>query len=49
MEYIMVFQLDRPCQMKQFRMGFNCVWTDYSDKVLGLPTSVLLEGGVTEK
>ena len=35
--------------MKQFKIGFNSVWTDYSDKVLGLPTSVLLEGGTNDK
>lgn len=49
MEYILVLQLDKVCQMKQFKIGFNSVWTDYSDKVLGLPTSVLLEGGINDK
>ena len=28
-------------------MGFNTVWTDHTDKVLGLPSSVLIEGGVS--
>lgn len=42
-------QLDRPCEMKSIKIGFNEVWTDYADKVLGLPSSVLVEGGMNEK
>ena len=44
-EYHLVLQLDKVVEMKQIKIGFNTVWTDFSDKVLGLPSSVLIEGG----
>jgi len=34
--------------MKSIKIGFNTFWTDFNDKILGLPSSVLLEGGMSE-
>jgi hypothetical protein len=47
-EYILLVQLDKTVEMKNIKLGFNTSWTDYSDKVLGVPTSILLEGGLTQ-
>jgi hypothetical protein len=44
-EYQLVFNLEKTVEIKQIRIGFNTVWTDYSDKVLGVPSSVIVEGG----
>ena len=46
-EYCLVFNLDKVVELKQIKIGFNSVWTDYSDKVLGVPSSVLVEGGTS--
>lgn len=46
-EFILLIQLDKTVEMKNIKIGFNTVWTDYSDKILGIPTSILLEGGLT--
>ena len=35
--------------MRQLMIGLNSVWTDYSDKVLGIPQSILLEGGKSKE
>jgi len=47
-EYSLMLELDRVCEMKQLKIGFNTVWTDYNDKVLGIPSSILLEGGLNK-
>ena len=47
-EYSLILELDRVCEMKQLKIGFNTVWTDYNDKVLGVPSSILLEGGLSK-
>mmetsp|Transcript_28555 Transcript_28555/g.25507 ORF Transcript_28555/g.25507 Transcript_28555/m.25507 type:complete len:80 (-) Transcript_28555:3951-4190(-) len=44
-EYQLVFNLEKTVEVKQIKIGFNTVWTDYSDKVLGVPSSVIVEGG----
>lgn len=36
-EYVITFQLDKVVEMRQFLIGFNSVWTDFADKVLGIP------------
>lgn len=47
-EYSLMLELDKVCEMKQIKIGFNTVWTDYNDKVLGIPSSILLEGGLNK-
>ena len=47
-EYSLLLELDRVCEMKQLKLGINTVWTDYNDKVLGVPSSILLEGGINK-
>ena len=46
-EYCLVFNLEKQIELKQIKVGFNCVWSDYNDKVLGIPSSVLVEGGTS--
>lgn len=36
-------------EIRQFLIGFNSVWTDFADKVLGIPQVVQLEGGLTKE
>lgn len=45
-EYSLVLELDKTVDMKEITLGFNSVWTDFNDKVLGIPSAVLLEGGL---
>lgn len=45
-EYSLVLELDKTVDMKEISLGFNSVWTDFNDKVLGIPSAVLLEGGL---
>jgi len=47
-EYCLLFSLERVVELKQIRIGFNTVWTDHTDKVLGVPGSVIVEGGTSQ-
>lgn len=44
-EFDLVLQLEKTVELKQIKIGFHSVWTDYVDKVLGVPSSVMMEGG----
>eukprot|EP01016_Furgasonia_blochmanni_P026639 TRINITY_DN28259_c0_g1_i1.p1 TRINITY_DN28259_c0_g1~~TRINITY_DN28259_c0_g1_i1.p1 ORF type:complete len:334 (-),score=80.63 TRINITY_DN28259_c0_g1_i1:34-978(-) len=47
-EYSLLLQMEKPVEIRSIKIGFITVWTDFADKVLGVPTSVLLEGGLTQ-
>ena len=47
-EYCLLFNLEKTVELKQIRIGFNTVWVDHTDKVLGVPSSVIVEGGLNQ-
>jgi hypothetical protein len=38
-------KLDKVYFAKKLRIGFNVCWSDFSDKVLGVPSHIILEMG----
>jgi len=46
-EFGLLLELKHVIEIKHIRIGFNSVWTDYNNKILGVPSSVLLEGGMS--
>lgn len=47
-EYELVIKLSKPTQMKKLIMGFNSATIEISQKVLGVPSSIMLEGGMNQ-
>ena len=47
-EYSYLFDVQKIVELNQIKIGFNTVWTEHSNKILGIPSSVLVEGGLTK-
>ncbi len=46
-EYSLLFKLEEESDLNIIKIGFITSWTDYTDTILGVPSSVLLEGGTS--
>jgi len=46
-QYDLTVQLQHPVQMKKLIMGFNSATLELNNKVIGIPSSILLEGGMS--
>jgi hypothetical protein len=47
-EYPLLIKLDAPVELKHIRMGFQSYVADFTDKVFGVPSAVLVEGGADQ-
>lgn len=48
-EYTLIIKLSKLVEIKEMSIGFNTVTSEFTDMVLGVPQSVILEVGETEK
>ena len=46
-EYYWIFNLGKLVELKQITIGFNSAEHDFADMILGIPSSVLIEGGTS--
>jgi len=42
----LLFILDQEIELKSLKIGFQTYTTDFTDKILGTPASILLEVGL---
>ena len=47
-EYTLVLKMDKTVEVNQIRIGFHTVLTEFTDKVIGIPSSIVVEGGTSE-
>ncbi len=43
-----LFDIQRIVELNEIRIGFNTMSSEYNNKILGVPSSVLVEGGLNK-
>ena len=44
----MLIELEKVSEIKHIIIGFNSVLTEITDKIVGIPANIMLEGGLLE-
>jgi hypothetical protein len=45
-EYVVIVMLEKESEIRHIIMGFNSYLSDVTDKLLGTPSSIMIEGGL---